>query len=66
MVYQLTVTTPKRRDWKTLWFLYSSEEYIITTNEDTQISDIIYMINEFEKFDCCVKVEEIENEYVSP
>lgn len=39
--------------------MYSEEEYIITTNNETELSDVMKMINEFEKFNCTVKVNEI-------
>lgn len=58
-MYQLVITTKPKRDWKTLWLMYSEEEYIITTNNETELSDVMKMINEFEKFNCTVKVNEI-------
>jgi hypothetical protein len=59
--YRLKVTTSPKRDWKTLWFLYSSEEYTITLDKDSCYSDLMNMIGDFEKFDCSIKVLEIPN-----
>ena len=57
--YELKVTTPYKRDWRTLWLLHRSDEYTILTNKETELADIMNMISSFEKFDCKIEVKEI-------
>jgi len=59
--YQLKITTAPKKNWKTLWFFYSSEEYTITIDKNSCYSDLMNMINNFEKFNCSIKVLEIQN-----
>lgn len=56
-MYELIVRTPLKRDWRTLWLIKTYDEYILT-KEDIDLSELMYMINEFEKYDCEVQVVE--------